>query len=41
MAFELRATLEALHDDDKTPPMGLDHLSDLVQRAGTTVCWRP
>ena len=35
-ARELRVTLEALRDDDTTPPLGLDHLSDLVQRAGTT-----
>jgi len=35
-ARELRATLEALRDDDRTPPLGLDHLSGLVQRAGTT-----
>ncbi|RSM74174.1 two-component sensor histidine kinase [Actinoplanes sp. ATCC 53533] len=35
-ARELRATLEALRDDDRTPPRGLDHLADLVQRAGTT-----
>jgi signal transduction histidine kinase len=35
-ARELRATLEALRDDDKTPPLGLDHLSGLVQRAGAT-----
>jgi signal transduction histidine kinase len=35
-ARELRATLQALRDDDKTPPLGLDHLGDLVQRAGTT-----
>ena len=34
-ARELRATLEALRDDDRSPPLGLDHLSDLVQRAGT------
>ncbi|GLY71000.1 sensor histidine kinase [Amycolatopsis taiwanensis] len=35
-ARELRATLEALRDDDKTPPRGLDHVPDLVQRARTT-----
>jgi signal transduction histidine kinase len=35
-ARELRATVEALRDDDKTPPLGLDHLPALVQRAGTT-----
>ncbi|MGW6274511.1 sensor histidine kinase [Streptomyces sp. NPDC055060] len=32
---ELRATLEALRDDDTTPPRGLDHLPDLVERART------
>ncbi|MFI1286756.1 sensor histidine kinase [Streptomyces sp. NPDC020858] len=31
---ELRATLEALRDDDTTPPHGLDHVPDLVERAG-------
>ncbi|MEY2231131.1 MULTISPECIES: sensor histidine kinase [Streptomyces] len=31
---ELRATLEALRDDDTTPPHGLDHLPELVERAG-------
>ncbi|MGW7453083.1 sensor histidine kinase [Streptomyces sp. NPDC054787] len=31
---ELRATLEALRDDDKSPPCGLDHVPDLVERAG-------
>ncbi|MEU6758364.1 histidine kinase [Streptomyces sp. NPDC046685] len=31
---ELRATLEALRDDDKAPPCGLDHVPDLVERAG-------
>lgn len=35
-ARELRATLEALRDDDKTPPHGLDHVPELVQRARTT-----
>ena len=30
---ELRATLEALRDDDRNPPRGLDHLPELVQRA--------
>ncbi|MGW7198520.1 sensor histidine kinase [Streptomyces chryseus] len=35
-ARELRATLEALRDDDTTPPHGLDHLPDLVERAGRT-----
>jgi signal transduction histidine kinase len=34
-ARELRATLEALRDDDKNPPRGLDHVPDLVQRART------
>jgi signal transduction histidine kinase len=29
---ELRATLEALRDDDKTPPHGLDHVPELVER---------
>jgi signal transduction histidine kinase len=33
---ELRATLEALRDDDTTPPHGLDHVPDLVERARTT-----
>ncbi|CAL9343931.1 sensor histidine kinase [Streptomyces sp. enrichment culture] len=32
---ELRATLEALRDDDTTPPCGLDDVSDLVERART------
>jgi signal transduction histidine kinase len=32
-ARELRATLEALRDDDTTPPRGLDHLPELVERA--------
>lgn len=31
---ELRATLEALRDDDTTPPHGLDHVPELVERAG-------
>ncbi|GAA1370807.1 sensor histidine kinase [Catellatospora chokoriensis] len=35
-ARELRATLEALRDDDKAPPLGLDHVPALVQRARTT-----
>jgi signal transduction histidine kinase len=35
-ARELRATLEALRDDDKNPPRGLDHVPVLVQRARTT-----
>ncbi|MEW9529806.1 sensor histidine kinase [Microbispora sp. NPDC049125] len=30
---ELRATLEALRDDDTTPPRGLDHVAELVERA--------
>jgi len=33
---ELRATLEVLRDDDRTPPHGLDHLPDLVERSRTT-----
>ncbi|WP_433434961.1 sensor histidine kinase [Nonomuraea sp. CA-141351] len=33
---ELRATLEALRDDDTTPPRGLDHVAELVERARTT-----
>ncbi|WP_424532053.1 sensor histidine kinase [Sphaerisporangium viridialbum] len=33
---ELRATLEALRDDDMTPPRGLDHVAELVERARTT-----
>lgn len=33
---ELRATLEALRDDDPAPPRGLDHVADLVERARTT-----
>ncbi|MEV5613976.1 sensor histidine kinase [Streptomyces sp. NPDC052225] len=32
---ELRATLEALRDDDTSPPPGLDHVPELVKRAGT------
>ncbi|WP_431677960.1 sensor histidine kinase [Kitasatospora sp. KL5] len=32
-ARELRATLEALRDDDTTPPRGLDHVPELVERA--------
>jgi signal transduction histidine kinase len=35
-ARELRATLEALRDDDTTPPRGLDHVPELVERARTT-----
>ncbi|MEH1058321.1 histidine kinase [Micromonospora sp. CPCC 206171] len=35
-ARELRATLEALRDDDTTPPRGLDHIPELVERAGRT-----
>ncbi|MEV0185312.1 sensor histidine kinase [Streptomyces sp. NPDC050625] len=31
---ELRATLQALRDDDTTPPRGLDHIKELVDRAG-------
>lgn len=31
---ELRATLEALRDDDTAPPHGLDHVPELVERAG-------
>jgi signal transduction histidine kinase len=31
-ARELRATLEALRDDDRNPPPGLDHLPDLIQQ---------
>ncbi|WP_199433509.1 sensor histidine kinase [Qaidamihabitans albus] len=34
-ARELRATLEALREDDKNPPHGLDHVPELVQRART------
>ncbi|MET8420565.1 sensor histidine kinase [Streptomyces sp. NPDC005134] len=30
---ELRATLEALRDDDTTPPRGLDHIAELVEQA--------
>ncbi|TLS40380.1 sensor histidine kinase [Streptomyces montanus] len=30
---ELRATLQALRDDDTTPPRGLDHIPELVERA--------
>jgi signal transduction histidine kinase len=33
---ELRATLQALRDDDTTPPRGLDHVPELVERAGRT-----
>ncbi|GAA2630356.1 histidine kinase [Dactylosporangium fulvum] len=32
-ARELRATLDALREDDRTPPRGLDHVPALVQRA--------
>ena len=35
-ARELRATLEALRDDDKNPPRGLDQVPELLQRARTT-----
>jgi signal transduction histidine kinase len=33
---ELRATLEALRDDGTTPPQGLGHVPELVERARTT-----
>ncbi|MGW1956940.1 sensor histidine kinase [Streptomyces sp. NPDC001920] len=33
---ELRATLEALRDDDTAPPRGLDDVPDLVERARTS-----
>ena len=33
---ELRATLEALRDDDKNPPHGLDHVPELVEQARAT-----
>ncbi|MFI9840011.1 sensor histidine kinase [Nonomuraea sp. NPDC051941] len=33
---ELRATLEALRDDDTSPPRGLDDVAELVERARTT-----
>ncbi|MEU8038576.1 histidine kinase [Streptosporangium sp. NPDC049078] len=32
---ELRATLEALREEDPTPPRGLDHVAELVERART------
>jgi signal transduction histidine kinase len=35
-ARELRATLEALRDDDRTPPRGLDDVPELVERARTS-----
>lgn len=35
-ARELRATLEALRDDDTTPPHGLDDVPELVDRASRT-----
>ncbi len=35
-ARELRATLEALRDDDPNPPHGLDDVPDLVHRARST-----
>ncbi|WP_127505853.1 sensor histidine kinase [Actinoplanes solisilvae] len=35
-ARELRATLEALREDDRSPPPGLDHLPGLVRRAGAS-----
>ncbi|MGH3312555.1 MAG: sensor histidine kinase, partial [Streptomyces sp.] len=34
--LELRATLEALRDDDRTPPQGLDDIPELVERARMT-----
>jgi len=34
-ARELRATLEALRDDDRSPSPGLDHVPELVRRART------
>ncbi|GII59751.1 two-component sensor histidine kinase [Planotetraspora thailandica] len=33
---ELRATLEALREDDTTPPRGLGHVAELVERARRT-----
>ncbi|RSM57255.1 two-component sensor histidine kinase [Amycolatopsis sp. WAC 01376] len=33
---ELRATLEALRDDETNPPHGLDRIADLVERAQAT-----
>jgi signal transduction histidine kinase len=33
---ELRATLEALRDDDTSPPRGIDHVPELVQGARTS-----
>ncbi|MET7304528.1 sensor histidine kinase [Embleya sp. NPDC005575] len=33
---ELRATLAALRDDEKTPPRGLDHVQELVEGFRTT-----
>jgi signal transduction histidine kinase len=35
-AQELRVTLEALRDDDPTPPRGLDDIPELVERANRT-----
>ncbi|MDN0199247.1 histidine kinase [Streptomyces sp. S.PNR 29] len=35
-ARELRVTLEALRDDDPTPPRGLDDVPELVERASRT-----
>ncbi|GGS13039.1 MULTISPECIES: sensor histidine kinase [Streptomyces] len=35
-SWELRATLEALRDDDTTPPHGLDHIPKLVKGFQTT-----
>ncbi|MFF5113578.1 sensor histidine kinase [Streptosporangium sp. NPDC000509] len=32
---ELRATLEALREEDPAPPRGLDHVAELVERART------
>jgi signal transduction histidine kinase len=34
--WELRATLEVLRDDGNTPPHGLDHVPELVERARLT-----
>ncbi|MEU8136337.1 sensor histidine kinase [Streptodolium elevatio] len=33
---DLRATLEALRDDGKAPPPGIDHVPELVERARTS-----
>ncbi|WP_055479882.1 histidine kinase [Sphaerimonospora mesophila] len=35
-ARELRATLEVLRDDGESPPHGLDHVAELVDRTRTT-----